>query len=428
MKGDLHQRLQFIQDPFFDSLSRLPGIRGLDLARIAAGIYAIDRITKRDFRSNDLGTRSLAVEFEVQEPEFWRLSDVNALLTELLEFLSGDTWRLTFVRESHAPEGDGHQTRIPLKRPRVDRVALFSGGLDSMAGLASRLIHGHYTYGLLTVSHQASLRRSCLRATGALQGILGTDPFMHTFVDARLRHGKAIRLSYQEQTQRTRAFMFCSLGAVMAHALGCQNVDVFENGFGALNPPLMTGMLFGTLATRGCNPRFLSLMSDLCAKTLDTRVRFNLPFANMTKGEVLTSLRNHGLDDWLQASRSCIHASMRKKNVTHCGTCPACIERRQAFDVAEIVDRTNYHENIIETPPDRGVAAAYFRLYQDEAVSWLAERPRSRSRFEAHLQISEINRASWARMKALHERHSLEVLRTYASRQHKLFTPASSKP
>jgi hypothetical protein len=119
---------------------------------------------------------------------------------------------------------------------------------------------------------------------------------------------------------------------------------------------------------------------------------------------------------------------MRKKNVTHCGVCPACIERRQAFDVAEIADKTTYHDDILETPPDQGVPAAYFRLYQDEAVSWLAGRPRSRSRFEAHLQISEINRASWARMKALHERHSLEVVRTYASRQHKLFAPASSKP
>ncbi len=302
MRGDLIQRLQFIQDPFFDSLSRLPGNRELDLAKIAAGIYAIDRIAKRDFTGNDLGTRSLSVEFEVCEPDFWRQPDVNTLLTELLEFLSGDSWHLSFVPEIQRPSGNGHQTRLDVRRAGADRVALFSGGLDSMAGLASRLIHGTASYALLTVSHQTSLRRSCLGATHRLHEILGTSPTMHSYVVARLRYGKAIRLSYQEQTQRTRAFLFCSLGAVMAHALGCQDVDLFENGVGALNSPLMTGMLFGTLSTRGCNPGFLSLMSDLCAKTLDTHLRFNLPFVNMTKGEVLATLRNHGLDDWLQTS------------------------------------------------------------------------------------------------------------------------------
>lgn len=427
VKGDLVQRLQFIEDRFFDSLSKLPDSRGLDLARIAAGVYAIDRITKRNFRSNDLGTRSLAVRFEVHEPEFWNQPDVCLLLTDLLEFLSGDSWHLTFVQDDHAPVGNGHQTRLDVGKAKVDRVALFSGGLDSMAGLASRLVHGNSSYALLTVCHQASLRKSCLSATHRLREILDSKRIMHSYVIAWLRSGKAIRLSYQEQTQRTRAFLFCSLGAIMAHALDCQDVDLFENGVGALNSPLMTGMLFGTLATRGSNPGFLSRMSALCSKTLDSRIRFNLPFANMTKGEVLATLRNYGLDDWLQASHSCIHSSMRIKGVTHCGICPACIERRQAFDAAEISDNTNYRQNIFENPPDRGPSAAYFRLYQDEAIAWQAGQARSQSRFEAHLQISGIDRRRRAKWKALRSRHSLEVVRTYAQRQHKLFAPSSSK-
>jgi 7-cyano-7-deazaguanine synthase in queuosine biosynthesis len=425
LRGDMVQRLQFIQDPFFDSLSRLPGNRGLDLARIAAGIYAIDRITKRDFRGNDLGTRSFAVEFEVHEPEFWRQPDICSLLTDLVEFLSGDSWHMTFEPESRATAGDGHQIRLPVDPVEADRVALFSGGLDSMAGLASRLIHGGSSYALLTVSHQASLRKNCLDAACKLQKILQADRINHSYVITWLRSGKAIRLSYQEQTQRTRAFLFCSLGAVMAQALGCHDVDLFENGVGALNSPLMSGMLFGTLATRGCNPRFLSMMSDLCSKTLDSPLRFNLPFANMTKGEVLATLQNHGLDDWLQMSHSCVHSAMRIKGVTHCGTCPACIERRQAFDVAQITDKTAYRQNIFENPPDRGPSAAYFRLYQDEASAWLAGHPRAKSRLEAHLQITGIDRSRWAKLRTLRDRHSLEVIHTYSQRQHRLF-PSSS--
>lgn len=418
--GDMVQRLQFFQDSFFDSFSRLPGNRGLDLARIAAGIYAIDRITKRDFRGNELGSRSLAVEFEVHEPDFWRQPEVCSLLTELVEFLSGDSWHITFEPESRAPVGDGHQVRIPVEAVKVDRVALFSGGLDSMAGLASRLIHGGASYALLTVSHQASLRKNCLNASCKLQKILQVDPIGHSYVVTWLRSGKSIRLSYQEQTQRTRAFLFCSLGAVMAQALGCHDVDLFENGVGALNLPLMSGMLFGTLATRGCNPRFLSLMSNLCSKTLDLPLRFNLPFANMTKGEVLATLQNQGLDDWLQMSHSCVHSSMRIQGVTHCGTCPACIERRQAFDVAQIADKTAYRQNIFESPPDRGTSAAYFRLYQDDASAWLAGHRRANSRFDAHLQISGIDRNRSAKLRTLRDRHSLEVVHTYSQRQLRL--------
>src|SRR5690606_16788410 len=114
------------------------------------------------------------------------------LVTELLEFLSGDSWHLTFVPENQAPTGNGHQTRLPLRSIRADRVALFSGGLDSMAGLASRLIHGTSSYALLTVSHQASLRASCLGATRKLQEILRIPPIEHFYVGARLRYGKAL--------------------------------------------------------------------------------------------------------------------------------------------------------------------------------------------------------------------------------------------
>lgn len=423
--GDMDQRLQFILDPLFDSLSRLPGNRGLDLARIAAGIYAIDRITKRDFRGNDLGTRSFAVEFEVHEPDYWRQANVCSLLTELLEFVSGDCWQLTFKAESSIAEGDGHQVPLPLQGRKPTRIALFSGGLDSMAGLASSLIHSDSSYALLTVSHQASLRKSCLDATSELQKILQVEPINHSYVIAWLRTGKAIRLSYQEQTQRTRAVLFCSLGALMAHALGCSDIDLFENGVGALNAPLMSGMLYGTLATRGCNPRFLSMMSTLCARTLDLRLRFNLPFGNMTKGEVLATLRNKGLDEWLQMSRSCVHTSIRIKGTTHCGICPACIERRQAFDVAHIADKTEYRHDIIENPPKQGASAAYFRLYQDEASAWLAGHPRAKARLEAHLQISGIQRNRWASFRMLRDRHSLEVMRTYSQRQHGLFSPSS---
>jgi len=412
--GAVEQRLDLRVDPFFDRISLLPSDRGLDLLRIAAGVYAIDRIQRRNFRKGGFGVRCLAVKIEVRQPDFWMAPAVVEQLEQIQALLTGDMWSFTFEAISACSQGDEHQGRLewPVDQT-VDRIALYSGGLDSAAGLAHRLIHGNDRYGLLTVRHQAGLKSLCEGQISAIQNLLGSAEIPTASVVAGLRKGKAVRLSLQERTQRTRTFFFCALAAIMARAHSVKDVDVFENGVGAINFPLMTGMMMGAFATKGSHPTFLREMSSFCSNILDSEVSFHLPFGGMTKGEILKSLLGHGLDGWLSSSRSCVHTSMRVKGIQHCGVCPACIERRQAFAVAGIEDETAYQVDVFSNPPNSGTEAAYFRLYREEAAAWIATRPSALRRMGWHLRLTNVPADQREQVEALWMRHSQEVIEVF---------------
>lgn len=285
-------------DGFFHPLLRLPPRRCLDLLRIAAGVHTVDRIVKRMKRKdNEEGTRRLHLIFEVKEPDFWVNPDVQQLLLKILTFLTDDDWSIGFEHADRA--GDhGNQDFLDLPRPfEPAHAALYSGGLDSAAGLASRLLDGANDFVLVTVGHQSGLHSRVSRQIAALKQILGSGArlqvqTLHSTLTTALHRGKAKRMRLQERTQTSRGFFFCSAAVVAANAYGLRNVEVFENGVGAINLPLMTGMLGGPLSTRGAHPTFLDLMSRLASLVTELPMKFVLPFELKTKGEMLYGLRD----------------------------------------------------------------------------------------------------------------------------------------
>jgi hypothetical protein len=175
-------------------------------------------------------------------------------------------------------------------------------------------------------------------------------------------------------------------------------------------------MLVGALATRGAHPTFLQRMSRLASTVTDASIRFHLPFVTMTKSQMLTPLKAYRLGPWLQQSRSCVHSSWRITGKNHCGTCPACIERRQAFVAADLDESVEgYSTDILARAPTHGNDADYFRMYRDEARAWLLSDPRSRRRMGAHLLITGVPDTEFQRIVDLQTRHSLEVRSVYGA-------------
>ena len=154
-------------------------------------------------------------------------------------------------------------------------------------------------------------------------------------------------------------------------------------------------------------------MSDFCATVFGSQFDFRLPFEHLTKTEMLKSLKVHGLCELAQQSRSCIHTSMRVVAKSHCGHCPACIERRQAFTVAGVREWNIYKSDIFSAPPIEGSDAAYFRLYQDEAISWLEGSPASLSRMRVHLTGTNVSTKQGQDIHRLWGRHSREIADTF---------------
>ena len=110
--------------------------------------------------------------------DFWLQPKIQELIAVVLAEICDDNWRLQFEPTKFREAGGGHQRRLELKSSLdVKRLALFSGGLDSVAGLASRIV-GQPAYALVTVAHQSSLRR---RTGNQIEASVGISVFLPRF-------------------------------------------------------------------------------------------------------------------------------------------------------------------------------------------------------------------------------------------------------
>ena len=418
--GTVHIRGNITQDLRVDvhrplhNLLLHPTARSLDLLNIAAGVYAVDRaIRRKAIDGNETGIRTLHLDFAVHDLDFWQTTEITESVTRILCFLTDENWSLRFVRAEADRQPTQPQSRFdfPWKTcPR--RIALFSGGLDSAAGLANRVLAGTHDFLLLTVGHHNRLRGHCIGQIAQLSQQTGTPRQMHMTLDVQQISGVASRMSKQELSQRSRAFLFTAAAAAVAQTCKVSDIEVFENGVGAINFPLMTGMLTGGLATRGAHPTFLKWMSELASSVVDQPIRYTLPFFKKTKAEMLLPLRQHGLSDWLQRSRSCVHTSLRQRKVSHCGQCAGCIERRQAFSSAGINERIEgvYSDDLLTDPPLTSDNADYLQRYIDEAANWLSGDDAIRRRLAQHLRLTNVPAMQYTAIARQQRRHAQEVI------------------
>ncbi len=220
-------------------------------------------------------------------------------------------------------------------------------------------------------------------------------------------------MKLQEKSQRARGFLFCAAAALLADACDIEDVELFENGVGAINLPLTEGGLTDGLSTRGAHPGFLAKMGSLVSAVLDTRLRFSLPFLNVTKAEMVQPLVDWPLlAEWLQQSCSCIHTSLRVRGKRHCGHCPACIERRQAFRSVGINDSSKDYDVDLFAG---GVPAdfAYFLSYLENARWWSTGHARVKSRLARHCILTDSTHVSLGQIENMLARHAKESLLTY---------------
>ena len=301
-----------------------------DLLSIATAVYAIDRLERRNRRRANWGTgRVISAEIPVGDPKFWDSTASRHLLRDTLFTLSGDEWQLSFC------QAERRQYQYSIVEPH-DTVCLYSGGLDSLGGLAARLEAGVQKIAAVTVLHAPRQRQLVAEQITGLNRRFG--PRIHP-LSVKLAMMKTRPLDEQELTQRCRGFVFTTAGIAAAAALGASTVEVYESGVGAVNVPLMAGMAHGGRTTKGCHPEFLRLMGHLGSQVAERPIGVVLPFADKTKAEVVGSLKRAGLTALATGSFSCVHTSPRKTGMRkQCGLCPACIGRRQALALAGITE------------------------------------------------------------------------------------------
>ncbi len=153
------------------------------------------------------------------------------------------------------------------------------------------------------------------------------------------------KLGYREEdTQRSRSFLFCAAAGVAGTMIDARSIYMMEGGIGAINLPLMAGMV-GSKATRSCHPTFLRKFSDLLQLVTNRDLAVELPHQYLTKAELTKSLVEAGLEELAVNTVSCVHYPLRNVKAKQCGTCPACIFRRQALQSAGVDESKSCYQH-----------------------------------------------------------------------------------
>lgn len=301
-------------------------------------MVAMGRDWRRDFRFR----------IPVRDLDFWRQQSVADQLVRTLSFLSDDYYRFDFREAGQARSVEDYldfEADGPPAGFQPDGVVLFSGGLDSLAGVAATLLHGENRFAL--VSHYASTkiqsRQKELATEIAAKGATGR--FLH--VGIRVTRGQE---EPRDFTQRTRSFLFASLAFVVALLFRKDRITFFENGVTSVNLPLAEHVL-GSRATRTTHPRVLSNLGQLFSAIADGPIDIVNPFFWLTKTEVVQRLAAAGAEDLVGRSFSCSHTRLVAVTGKHCGVCTQCLERRFAVLASGLAHRDpteNYHVDLLE--------------------------------------------------------------------------------
>ncbi len=307
----------------------------LDLIEVAAVVYAADAAMPRgglkDAQMGARWRRRMAFEIPVRDPDLWNSAEVREPLEKTLGLLSDDHYSFTFVERTPEP------TRIEFLNLRdadvaVSDVAMFSGGLDSLAGALEDLSVGGRRVAL--VSHQSSTKLAKAQSAiiSELRKRFGAARVLHFPVSVQLGKG-----TNRESTHRSRSFLFAALGAAVAEMTHVDRVKFHENGVVSLNLPI-SGQVAGARATRSTHPQALADLGELFSAVLKRPFSVDNPLFWKTKTDVLALIRNAGARDLVRLSRSCGDVRGRTIMHPHCGRCSQCIDRRFAALAADMGD------------------------------------------------------------------------------------------
>lgn len=197
-----------------------------DLIEIAAYVYSADQLIFRTHQDTDTfggsWRRNLNFKIPVREPAVWNHPEVRDCLINTLNFLSDDNYEFDFTP---AMEPRGFQGYLELddnvhETVPTEQVVMFSGGLDSLAGAIDEILLQKRKVTL--VSHKSTpknngILRSLRRSLSEHAESHLTPEFLG--IRASVKHK-----SSREHTQRTRSFLFASLGATIAKMLRLDSV------------------------------------------------------------------------------------------------------------------------------------------------------------------------------------------------------------
>ena len=347
--------------------------RTLDLLEVAAYVYCADRMSSRGSKvavEYQAWARSFHFVVKVRDHTFWSQSDVSACLSRALQFMTGDgEYSFSFQPGHSTPKTglfDDEQFRMESSQD-LD-VALFSGGIDSLAGVLNHLETTNEQVCLVSHQSQPGTVRTQRQLVEALKNHY-PGRVSHYKFECHLKGIRAV-----EETQRSRAFLYTSIAFAIAQAYGQEGFSVYENGITGISFPRRAD-LAEARASRTTHPRAIYHLKQLFSLLGECEMQIHLPFLWKTKTDTLALLRAGQHPELIPSSVSCSKTFQNLGQATHCGGCSQCVDRRFAAYAAkadDIDDSGIYANDIISTAiSDREVKTTvldYVRQAKDFSI------------------------------------------------------------
>ncbi len=320
-----------------------------DLLHLALGVYTTDQIISRRYYGFQGWSRHFKLFAPVSDIDDW--VPCQKSIEDLLSFLSGDKWEITFRQKIW------EQKRIELStdtNPRkIQTVSLFSGGMDSFIG-ALDLLEDKVKVAFVSHYKRGSESGVQSKLYEELSKKYGKPSFVsHQFyVQPNQKH----KDTSKEGSSRARSFLFMCLGLSVANSLG-PDVDFIipENGLISLNVPL-TGTRLSSHSTRTTHPYYLSLFKEIMV-ALGVGNPITNPYQFRTKGEMMVQCKNQKLlKDLGSQTLSCSHSELSRyaglSPGIQCGYCVPCLIR-QAAEKKSKINGTKYVHSVGKSPPSQ---------------------------------------------------------------------------
>ena len=215
-------------------------------------------------------------------------------------------------------------------------VVLLSGGLDSSTALAMARDRGRECLALSLYygqRHEIEIESAATIAWGYQSKHIVREVSIPKGDSLLMHHNEPmVQGSYAEISGVSPTFVpnrnaiFISLAASLALATKYDEVWFAAHADDAEN-----------WAYPDCTPEFVGAMAAATYVGSYHKVRLVAPFLHMTKADIVTL--GHQLDVPYKLTRSCY-----TNGFIHCGTCPTCISRKDAFRDAGVLDPTDYKE------------------------------------------------------------------------------------
>lgn len=329
--GNITLRIEDVHSKMFRSVP--PKFH--DLLEIATYVYSADQVIKRgadDVDSfGDGWRRDLHFVVPVRNPDFWNSPEVQDTLCSTLGFLSDDHYQFDFVQleqDHQFPEYlEFNDTQQMYGMP--EQVVMFSGGLDSLAGAIDEVVNQKRRVVLVTHKSTSKLNKRHKALEDMLAEKAG-DNIPHR-ITVRVHKSKELNHEY---TQRSRSFLYMSIGATIAKMLCLNSVRFYENGVISLNLPVCAQVVGGR-ATRTTHPKVMKGFQDIITLVAGEPFTIENPYIWKTKADVVKVITDSGCQDLIKHSMTCTHTWEMSNRHTHCGGCSQCIDRRFAVLAAD---------------------------------------------------------------------------------------------